>query len=250
MFPTTVETTVQSLSVFFGFTVQKGLRDSNPAMHQTPEIRKSRNGKHPFKMEELNRLISLLPEWSKDSTGRFWLPVIALFSGMRLGEIIGLTHQDIRTIDGVLVFALSETNDRSVKTRDAARVIPVHPVLKELGFLALFKTTMPKDARLFSDLSGESQKQAVDRFQKRFSYWLKNDVKVSEGVSFHSFRHNFRDATREAKLSIDAVRAIGGWPSGSGIEERYGQGAGVSTLAEAIGKIGYPELDLDPLMKK
>ncbi|MBB1250577.1 DUF6538 domain-containing protein [Rhizobium sp. G21] len=247
----TVEVYAHHLSAFFNFAIQKGLCETNPAMRLTPKIGTTQSERLPFNMEELNRLVSHLSSWCGDQRGgRFWLPLIALYSGMRLGEIIWLTRADIQVVDGVTAFVLSRTDDRSLKTKGAARVVPVHPVLITLGFASLIEGSVPATGRLFSDLSGKTQKQAVDHFQKRFSYWLKTHIKVRNGVSFHSFRHTFRDATRDAELSIDAVRAIGGWSRGSGIEERYGQGAKISKLAEWMAKVRYPELDLTSVMKK
>lgn len=247
--PGTVEVYAHHLSAFFNFAVQKGVRETNPATRLTPKGGEASSGKPPFTLDELNRLVELLPDWSSgDRGGRFWLPLIGLFSGMRIGEIIWLTQEDVQTIDGVTAFSLRPRQERSLKTKGAARVIPLHPTLIELGFLSLVDPKLPKETRLFADLSGKSQKQAVDHFQKRFSYWLKAYVGVRPGVSFHSFRHNFRDATREAELSIDAVRAIGGWGRGSSIEERYGQGARPSKLSEWLGKVNYPGLKLQTLM--
>lgn len=82
-----------------------------------------------------------------------------------------------------------------------------------------------------------------DLFQKRFSYLLKSTLKIDErGVSFHSFRHGFRDALREAGVPIDATRALGGWARSGGVEERYGQGTRPSTLARWMAKVSYSDL--------
>jgi integrase len=244
----TVEVYAHHLSAFFNFAIQKGLCETNPATRLTPKVDTTEGERLPFNILELNRLVSLLPDWcGKQRGGRFWLPLIALYSGMRLGEIIWLTQGDIQTVDGVMAFVLSRSDDRSLKTKGSARTVPVHPSLVKLGLSSLVKKGLAENTRLFGDLSGETQKQAVDHFQKRFSYWVKTHVKVREGVSFHSFRHTFRDATRDAELSIDAVRAIGGWSRGSGIEERYGQGAKISKLAEWIERVSFPGLDLSPL---
>jgi putative transposase len=66
-------------------------------------------------------------------------------------------------------------------------------------------------------------------------------------TSFHSFRHCYRDALREADISQERVRALGGWTAKGGAEEIYGGGHRASTLAREIEKIGYPGLDLSRL---
>jgi uncharacterized protein YjbK len=64
---------------------------------------------------------------------------------------------------------------------------------------------------------------------------------------FHSFRHNYRDALREADISIEKVRALGGWSTGR-TEDDYGKGLRASTLAKAMEAVRYPQLDLSHLV--
>lgn len=46
----------------------------------------------------------------------------------------------------------------------------------------------------------------------------------AKGVSFHSFRHNYRDALREVEIGLERVRALGGWRCDSDGEEAiYGK---------------------------
>ncbi|KQT96988.1 MULTISPECIES: site-specific integrase [unclassified Rhizobium] len=239
----TVEVYAHHLSAFFNYAIDKGVIETNPATRLMVAGGSQPAQRFPFDAEELKRLISHLPEWSEGSRGRFWLPLIALFSGMRLGEVIWLRHCDIRQVDGATCFVLEPTEDRSLKTKGSARVVPVHPSLVQFGFLDATERGGDERGRIFADLPGHDQRHAVDLFQKRFSYFLKTDVKVRKGVSFHSFRHNFRDAIRHAGIPIDVTKALGGWGRGSGIEDRYGQGTRASVLAGWMAKIEYPEID-------
>lgn len=245
----TVEVYAHHLSAFFNYAIDKGVIETNPAARLMASGGAQTGQRLPFDDTELNSLIAGLPAWSEGSYGRFWLPLIALFSGMRLGEIIWLRHCDLRQVDGVSCFVLEPTEQRSLKTRGSARAVPVHPVLVQLGLLDIIEQGSHGQGHIFVDLPGESQRHAVDLFQKRFSYWLGTDIKVRKGVSFHSFRHNFRDAIRHAGVPIDVTRALGGWGRGSGIEERYGQGTRASVLAEWMAKISYPDVDFSPLKR-
>lgn len=246
----TVEVYAHHLSAFFNYAIDKGVIETNPATRLMASGGVSPPAQRfPFDVEELERLIAHLAEWSEGSRGRFWLPLIALFSGMRLGEIIWLRHCDIRQVDGVTCFVLEPTEDRSLKTRGSARVVPVHPSLVQFGFLGAVDRDGDQERRIFAELPGDDQRHAVDLFQKRFSYFLKVEVKSRKGVSFHSFRHNFRDAIRHAGIPIDVTKALGGWGRGSGIEDRYGQGTRASVLAGWMAKIEYPEIDLTPFVK-
>ena len=70
---------------------------------------------------------------------------------------------------------------------------------------------------------------------------------------FHSFRHGFRDAARNARIDRDIVLRLGGWTTGGGQSEAadaYGSGYHPAVLFEAISKIEYPGLDLSHLTQK
>jgi integrase len=104
------------------------------------------------------------------------------------------------------------------------------------------------EVHLFPDLPGKDQGHVADLFQKRFSYWLRQELGINvPGVSFHSFRHGFRDALREAGVPIDATRALGGWARSGGVEERYGQGTHPATLARELTKVRYDGLVTESL---
>lgn len=52
---------------------------------------------------------------------------IAMYQGMRLGEICQLRKKDIKKVDNVLCIDINVENDKKVKTRNSIRTIPVHP---------------------------------------------------------------------------------------------------------------------------
>jgi integrase len=238
----TVQVYATHLSAFFNWAVQKGIVDVNPASRVGSSSKKQPSSRLPFSPQELEKLLDCLPSWSKDNPGRYWLPLIGLTMGLRLGEIVLLTTDDIQVVDGVDAITLRKTAERRLKTRGSQRVVPVHKALKELGFLRMVDARKSKGKFLLFDLDGETQAKRVDLFQKRFSYLLRTQVNVRKGVSFHSFRHGFRDELRNVGAPIDVTRALGGWALNGGIEERYGQGARASVLSTWLNKIDFAEL--------
>lgn len=244
----TMQVYAHHLSAFFNYAVQKGIIEHNPASRLMAGQPKEGSSRLTFNEEELKGLLAELPGWAGNRRGgRFWAPLVGLFSGMRLGEVLWLHTDDFQTVDGVDAIVLRRTNDRSLKTRGAARVVPIHAELKRLGFMKLVEDRKRAGGRLFLDLPGDNQKHCVDMFQKRFSYMLKQKIGVRAGVSYHSLRHNFRDELRNEGVPMDVVRALGGWGRGGGIEERYGQGARPAVLRRWIDKVTYPGLDLSHL---
>ncbi len=67
----------------------------------------------------------------------FWLPVIALLSGARQGELAQLRVNDLAqdAESGVWHFDISGSDGRSLKTAASRRKVPVHPELIRMGLL-------------------------------------------------------------------------------------------------------------------
>jgi hypothetical protein len=61
----------------------------------------------------------------------------------------------------------------------------------------------------------------------------------SQNHSFRSFRHNFRDALREAGIADEYVRRFGGWTLRT-IADGYGAGPSDRRLYEEMKRITYP----------
>jgi hypothetical protein len=141
---------VRRISTLFSYAVDSGLMDTDPASGLIKKAKSPKKRKLVFQSDELSRLIENLPSWAGEHRGgSYWLPLIAMFSGMRLGEIIWLKKGDVRNIDGVLCFVLEETEDRSLKTANATRIIPVHSKLTELGLGDYTETIKNNADRLF-----------------------------------------------------------------------------------------------------
>jgi integrase len=109
------------------------------------------------------------------------------------------------------------------------------------------------DKKLFPELQASSTGYYSDPFSKWFRRFLEKSEATRPKTCFHSFRHCFRDALREARIDHDVALALGGWSSASGKEgvetaESYGQGFRVATLFEAIKRADYPDLDLGHLV--
>ncbi|WP_419951293.1 DUF6538 domain-containing protein [Methylobacterium sp.] len=195
--------------------------------------------------------------------GRFWVPLLSLWTGMRLGECCQLRTDDVTSYDGVNVILINdltdgqedETDRKRVKTEAGRRFVPVHPELERIGFLNFVERQRArKERRLFPEITPDSQGSLSGTFSKWFNdkrRFLGKLGLVQEGISFHSFRHNYRDALREAGIPLDCVRALGGWRRDSDGEEAiYGNGHRAQTLYGHIQKIKYPEIDLSRLYFK
>jgi integrase len=188
---------------------------------------------------------------------RYWVPLIGLFSGMRLNEICQLDVTDIRVIDGVACFVVTEesltgSRDKSLKTKSSARIVPVHPQLLDLSFMAFAERKERGGAiKVFDDLPLGAKGFRSIAFSRWFARFLQSSGASASKTCFHSFRHCFRDAARNARIDRDIVLTLGGWVTGGGksdAAEAYGKGYNAQVLYAALATIKYPDLDLSHLL--
>lgn len=141
----------------------------------------------------------------------WWLPVTAIFTGMRLEEIAQLQRGDLnRTKDGIAYIDVAEGEGKRLKTDSSTRAVPVHPMLAELGFLALFEGGSPED-RIFPELSaGGPQGKFGYQYSQDFTVYRRQNGLYEELRDFHSFRHTFATHLRRAIKDILMVGEIVG----------------------------------------
>jgi integrase len=196
-------------------------------------------------------------------SARFWAPLIALYSGMRLGEIIQLRTNDVKTESGVLFFDITtllveddDAEDKSLKNDNSLREIPVHPMLLTLGFAQFVEERRRQGStRLFPDYD---RSPTDDSWSKTFSAWFRHYrehlgvwqvIRGRNKVDFHSFRHTFEDGVRDIpnvnKEWRDALQGHGE----TGVSGEYGLGVRLQRLFEVLEKLSYPGLDLSHLIR-
>jgi integrase len=137
---------------------------------------------------------------------RYWIPLIAIHSGARLGELCQLLTADVRQLHGVWIFHITEVGDededgsaKSTKTDGSMRVVPMHSRLIELGFLDYHASVAARgEQRLFPEAERDKRGYFGEASKFFNGYFKAVGVKVDRRVNFHSFRHNVTDAFRAA----------------------------------------------------
>lgn len=179
-------------------------------------------------------------------TGRFWVPLLALFSGVRLMETVQLLRGDIGCRAGIWFLDINdgdvEQTLKRVKNDSSVRRIPVHPTLAKLGFLD-FVSTIPEGERLFPDIPIGPASQRHRHASKMFNKLLTvAGIKSSQKV-WHSLRHTFEQACRDSGVDSAIMDQLQGH-SQKGMRGVYGDGYGLGALYEGIRSIRYESLDL------
>ncbi|WP_336508835.1 DUF6538 domain-containing protein, partial [Sphingobium yanoikuyae] len=227
--------------------------------------------RRPFSLQQLQRIFSA-PVYTgcKDQEGGYALPgpviatgaryfvaLVGMLSGARLNEVCQLDVADIRVIEGVTCFVITEDSltgarDKSLKNKASARIVPIHPLLLQLGFMDFVdRKRRSGSLKLFDDLPLGAKGFRSVAYSRWFARFLVRASADAPQTCYHSFRHGFRDAARNARIDRDIVLRLGGWTTGGGHSEAadsYGTGYHPRVLFDAISKIEYPGLDLAHLI--
>ncbi|HGK7548628.1 TPA: site-specific integrase [Klebsiella pneumoniae] len=167
--------------------------------------------------------------------------LIGMYSGMRLNEICSLRAANIREIDGVLCFEVTEG-----KTRSAARIIPVHSLITPL---VLSLREKPYNGFLFYRAS------MIDRADGKRSTWhsqrftrAKRKALGEEGTErkvFHSLRHEVAQQLDRNQVPEDRIALLLGHERGSteSFKTYSKNAASPAELRQYIELIRYPEIE-------
>jgi hypothetical protein len=122
-------------------------------------------------------------------------------------------------------------------------------MLSQLGFIDyVLAQQKAGEYRLFPDclLGGDG---SYSPFSKHFSRFLSSlNIHSRTRVVFHSFRHCFEDALREARLE-DSVRFRLMGRTLRHSSEEYGHGYSTGRLLEEISKVKYSGLNLNDIIR-
>ncbi|WP_292373950.1 site-specific integrase [Mesorhizobium sp.] len=169
--------------------------------------------------------------------GKFWVPLIALYSGMRMGEIVQLLVADIKTQDGIAYFDVSksEGEDKNLKTQSSVRKVPVHKVLLDLGLL----DHGHGPGRMFPDIKKGEDGYYSHNFSKWWGRYTRHIEVSTKDTAFHSFRHCFKDALQAAEAPEYISKALMGH-SDKDVHAGYGSGPSLSVMKKTIDRVCYP----------
>lgn len=195
----TVQKLIGQLKDFFGYAVAQEWCSTNPIDDKfdesfksiTKSVAKSKANESyaPLSDSDITKIFEPLFYLENNSAADyFWGPLIAAFTGARLGEIAQISLQSIEQepVTGVYTMKLGTKNENSI------RAVPVPEKLIELGFIAYVeKVRSLGQTRLFPNRQQtpteltKPGKALGDSFAKHL-----NDVGViSPALVFHSFRH-------------------------------------------------------------
>jgi integrase len=179
---------------------------------------------------------------------RFWIPLIALYTGARLGEIAQLLTDDVRQVHGVWCLHITREggNGKSTKTDGSQRLVPMHSKLIEIGFLQYHAKMKRRKAKQLFEVQPDARGFFSGKPSSFFNdYFAAIGVKLDKSVNFHSFRHGIADAFRSAGYLDEQFACLLGHSKAS-TTGRYGilpEGV-LAERVRMIEAVEYPGLNL------
>ena len=182
--------------------------------------------------------------YNRHQFSRFWIPLIALYTGCRANEICQLTVNDIVKVGKIYCFNITnEGENQSVKNKSSIRKIPIHPALLDLGFVEWVERLKANNhTRIFHNLTLSAKNKYAGSVTHWFARYLdKIGIKASKKV-FHSFRYTFEEKAIDRNISTEVQNALGGWVNRGTGQAIYGRRITIQILNREIKKIKYPYL--------
>ncbi|MFC5373527.1 DUF6538 domain-containing protein [Brevundimonas faecalis] len=150
-----INTYLNKLGGVLNWAVKEEMLDRNPAQGlRVPDPTARRDKRLPFSTGQLKTIFAAplytgcrddghgyaTPGPERPKNARFWIPLLSMFGGLRLNEACQLDVADIRRIEDVDCLMITERSDeeqtdKRLKTSSSERVVPIHAVLIDLGFM-------------------------------------------------------------------------------------------------------------------
>ena len=214
------------LSVALEFGRERGIVDTNPTrgIKRKKRLKRAIPANRPWTLAERLTVLQRAPEALR-------VPIaIAMFTGLRKGDVIALTKKAIT--DGKIAVTTHKTGARLM--------LPIHPDL-----WSILTATPPHEASTVAATS-RSTPWTDGGFSASFGKLiakLQAEQLVGAGLTFHGLRHTVATMLIEAGASTDMVRRILGQRT-LAMAQHYSEHADTSLAAQGL------ILDFDPLGRK
>lgn len=197
-----------------------------------------------FTVDDLKTIFdpaTFLPYCGDDET-RYWMPVLALYSGARIEELAQLEVDDVYVEDDILVLDINDAGNKHLKTKSSKRKAPVYEIVrKELGFEAYVERVKSAgEKHIFPNLNrvntrrGHKPSRDFNRHVQRLG--------IEGKKSFHSFRHTFIDFLRNNGVRNGHISGVTGHRDydDKAISDNYKKQFGLRFLVdEVMVHVGY-----------
>ena len=236
----TINNRLRKLTAFFNWCKSNGYIEQNPLAGMKVMAGAAKDARLSFDRSDLLVLLNLdtLRQEARKHPWRFWLPLLARFTGARLEELCQLHTTNVIEVQGVPCIQIDDSHDgQKLKNQSSRRTLPIHPALITIGLREYVESIGANGAtRLFPDLEPTRGKYGHAP-SKWFSRYKTKMGITDPRKTFHSFRHTFIDDLREAGVQDSLIKQMVGHEDGSVTFGVYGSRLQVTAMRQALNAI-------------
>ncbi len=174
----------------------------------------------------------------------YWVPLLGLYTGARVGELAQLHASDVDTDRANPMLSITDEGDgQKVKTKAGIRQLPVHSELVRLGFLDYVEVIQKTGGgTLWPSLPPRKEKPGG-----YFSHWFgiyRRSLGFGQYPDFHCMRHTVRSQMAEAGISEQVIDTLIGHEIGGSTGAKVYTHRSRQSLSQAIETLQYPSITL------
>lgn len=175
----------------------------------------------------------------------YWLPLLGLYTGARVGELCRLRVEDVENCKhGPFIRIAEEAERATLKTTAGVRRVPVHSELVRLGFLD-YVASLKKSGAASLWPSYQPRKGKPGAY---FSDWVNAFHKAATGNPkaplFHELRHTVRTVLQSATVDRQTIGRIIGHETGRSDAPKTSTHASDLDLRAAVQALQFPAVKL------
>lgn len=232
---------------FFTWAMAAGTyKHANPMtqkMYTKQQIEDSTEHFREFSREDIRTLfcedyrmeMSEEPDW-------YWVPLISLYSGARLGEVCDMEATSFEIIDDIKVFLV-----RDGKNNASKRTVPIHSKLLQLGLWEYAQGLKARGCTSF--LPQEPVGYKSKSVGRKWGQWVSECGIADDHKTFHSFRStvitDMHNAGEGQAGHVAIKRSVGhATPGSAGAHGGYVRGLLLKKLQSAIESVDHDGFDV------
>lgn len=236
----TINNRLRKLTAFFNWCKSNGYMEQNPLAGMKVMAGAAKDARLSFDRSDLLVLLNIdtLRQEARKHPWRFWLPLLARFTGARLEELCQLHTADIVELQGIPCIRIDDSHDgQKLKNQSSRRTLPIHPALIGIGLLEYVESIRARGVtRVFPDLEPTRGKYGHAP-SKWFSRYKAKMGVTDPRKTFHSFRHTFVDDLREAGVQDSLIKRMVGHEDGAVTFGLYGSRVPLHPMQSALAYI-------------
>ena len=186
----------------------------------------------------------------RNKLASYFVPIIAIHTGMRLEEICQLRLEDVYKEGTVDIIRVTISKETKLKTVTSQRIVPIHENLKRVGFLEYCNyMKKQKKERVFWDLTKSRDGYGRNIGRYFMEYLRKVGVYEFQSKVFHSLRHTFITNLLQNGVREEVVNGISGHKQKTMSTTIYFKGGFPSDLLyeEGISKLNFEGINFGKL---